>query len=220
MANSCMSTIKFYSEDTEQLTLMHDRFKEIFDSSDTGEIGDYADAFFPEYGRDKMNCRGCVNEIDEIYSRNQYSVFTVWTETPWGPKIGIWYLTVRRFYPKVKISYIAEEPGGGLFNVWDETKGRLFFQETMYADWYLPNKDGQCEYIEDHYAFGDLHDIMDFLDKNLPFEYVHSDNENTLIREVEAKLEEYDKQHECDEDLYFYVESFAEVHPSDYDPFD
>ena len=220
MANSCISTIKFYSEDTEQLTLMYERFKEIYDSSDTGWMGDYADAFFPEYGHDKMNCRGRVDEIDEIYRRNQYSVFTIWTETAWGPKIGIWYLIVKRFYPSVKIAYIAEEQGNALFARWDETEGHIFYPETLYVDGCLPDKEGECDYIDDHYGFGDLQDVMTFLDKRLPFEYVHANSEDALTKEVQAKLEEYGKQHECDDNLYLYVEPFEEVHPSDYDPLD
>lgn len=227
MPNWCQSIIKFYSEDAEQVEAMYKKFQEIIEGKPTAEndfkhgwMGDFANVFFSEHGHEKTNCRGWVDGVEDLCKFENYTVFNMYTETAWGPKIGMWYEITKRFYPKVKIAYVAEEPGCGLYNVWDETEGQLFFPEAMYVEGCLPDKDGHCEYIDDHYEFGDLQDVMEFLDRKLPFKYAHADSEEALTEEVQSKLEEFGKQVECDEDVFFYVARFLEVHPSEYEVFD
>lgn len=137
MPNWCSTVIKFYSENREQLEAMHKKFNEIRNGKPTvendfknGFMGDYANTFLPELGHDKVECRGWVDGIDEIEHNDKYDVFTMWTETAWTAKMGMWAEIVKRFYPEVHIAYIAEECGCDYFCVWDKTKGQMFFPDT------------------------------------------------------------------------------------------
>lgn len=224
MPNWCQTVIKFYSENREQLEEMHKKFTEIKDGRPTEEndfkngwMGDYANTFFPELGHEKVNCRGRVDEIDEIKDSEPYSVFTIWTETAWAAKMGIWHEIAKKFYPDVKIAYISEECGCDYFCVWDETEGQRFFPDAYYVDGCLPTKEGKCEYIEDRYSFYSVKDIQEYLDKTLPFEYERKDNLYELMDEVQKRLDEYSENHECDEDLYIHLSEFEEINPADFD---
>lgn len=223
MPNWCSTVIKFYSEDLKQLAEMHKKFKDIIDSPSTvendfnnGWMGDFANTFFPELGHDKIDCRGWVDGIDDIEQNGEYSVFTMWTETAWGAKVGIWNEIVKRFYSEVHIAYIAEECGCDYFCVWDETEGQIFFPDSHYVDGCLPTKDGRCEYIEDRYCYGSVKEIQEYLDKTLPFEYLHTDNLTKLNEEIGKLLERYENMHDCDEELYFQASEFAEINPEEF----
>lgn len=224
MPNWCSTVIKFYSENKGQLEAMHTKFKEIRDGKPTTEngfkngwMGDYANTFFPELGHKNVACRGWVDEIDEIERIDKYHLFTVWTETAWIAKMGMWHEIVKRFYPEVKIAYISEECGYDYFCVWDETEGQLFFPDSHYVDGCLPTKEGKCEFIEDRYMFSSVQGITDYLDKTLPFGYEHKDNAGALMEEVQNRLDEYRKNHECDEDLYVHFSEFVEMDPAEYE---
>ena len=224
MPNWCSTVIKFYSENREQLEAMHKMFNEIRNGKPTvkndfnnGFMGDYANTYLPELGHEKVECRGWVDGIDEIEHNDKYDVFTVWTETAWGAKMGMWAEIVKRFYPDVHIAYIAEECGCDYFCVWDKTECQMFFPDTYYVDGCLPTKDGKCEYIEDRYMFGSVQDIQDYLDKTLPLEYEHKETVEELMDEVQKRLDEYSENHECKEDLYVHFSEFVEVDPADFD---
>lgn len=227
MPNWCQTVIKFYSENREQLEEMHKKFIEIKDGRPTAEndfkngwMGDYANTFFPELGHDKIECRGRVDEIDEIEEDGEddreYHVFTIWTETAWTAKMGMWHGIVKQFYPEVHIAYVSEERGCDYFCVWDKTKWRLFFPDTHFVDGCLPTKEGKCEFIEDGYMFDSAKDIMNYLDKTLPFEYEHKDSLYELMEEVQKRLDEYSSSHECGEHLYIYLSKFEEINPADF----
>lgn len=223
MPNWCQTVIKFYSENRDQLEAMHKKFKEIKDGESTvendfknGFMGDYANTFFPELGHNKIECRGWVDGIDEIEENEEYHVFTMWTETAWGAKMGMWREIVKKFYPNVCIAYIAEECGCDYFCVWDKTRNKRFFPDLYYVDGCLPTKEGKCEFIEDRYMFGSVKDIRDYLDKTLPFEYEHKDSLDELMEEVQNRLDEYSERNEWDEDLYIHLSEFEEVNPADF----
>lgn len=223
MPNWCSTVIKFYSENKEQLEAMHKKFIEIRDGEPTiendfknGFMGDYANTFLPELGHEKVECRGWVDGIDEIEYYEPYYVFTVWTETAWGAKMGMWAEIVKRFYKDVCIAYIAEECGNDYFCVWDQTENQRFFPDAYYVDGCLPNKEGKCEYVEDHYEFFSVKDIQDYLDKTLPFEYEHKDNLDELMEEVQRLLDKYSTTHEFRDDLFIHIAEFAEIAPADF----
>lgn len=221
MANQCSTVIKFYSENREQLMAMHRKFVEIKDNEQTIKnnlnMENFADTFFSELGHDKIECNGWVDGIDEIEHIDKYHVFTVLTETAWSAKMGMWYEIVKRFYPEVKIAYVSEECGCDYFCVWDKTDGKLFFPDSHYVDGCLPTKDGKCEYIEDKYMFGSVQDIINHLDKTLPFAYEHKYNLYELMDEVQKRLDEYSENHECYEDLYVHFSEFVEMDPADFE---
>lgn len=226
MPNWCWTDIKFYSKDEELLRRMYKDFKAIEEGKPTQEndfgngwMGDFANHYFPEYGAEKVECRGRVDGIDEICERCGISYFTVWTETAWGPKMAIWYEIVKRFYSGVEIAYSAEEAGCGLFLSWDKTNDTIFFPETYWVDGCLPKKGGQkgeCVSIDDRYQFGSEKDIIDYLDDTLPFDFDHSGSLDDVCERIEGLLEKYEEEHESDENLYFQVEQFIEEDPSTY----
>ncbi len=221
MPNWCSTVIKFYSENKEQLEAMHKKFVEIKDAYPIDEDGfnmiGYADTFFFFFLHDKVECRGWVDGIDEIEYDGKYQVFTVWTETAWGAKMGMWHEIVKRFYSEVKIAYIAEECGNDYFCVWDKTEGQRYFPDAYYVDGCLPTKDGKCEYVEDHYEFFSVKEIQDYLDKKLPFEYEHKENLDDFMEEVQRRLDEYSRTNECGENLYIHIAEFAEIAPADFE---
>ncbi len=225
MPNWCSTVIKFYSDKKEPVEAMLKRFREIIEEKPTvendfepGWMGKFADAFFPEIGHDKINCRGWVDGIDdEISECCNLWYFTVWTETAWGAKIGIWNEIVKKFYPDVCIAYIAEECGCGYFCVWDQTKGQLFFPDAFYVDGCIPLKDGKCEHIEDRYQFGTQEDIFKYLDERLPFEYDHKEDLDDLTEELQSKLDECSEKVEYAEFLYIQITEFVEVNPAEFE---
>ena len=161
--------------------------------------------------------RGSIDEIAEIEYDKPYYVFTVWTETAWGAKMGIWAEIVKRFYRKVRIAYIAEECSNDYFCVWDKTKNQRFFPDTYYVDGCLPTKDGKCKYVDDHYEFFSVKDIQNYLDKTLPFDYEHKDNIDELMEEVQNRLDKYSENQECNEGLYVHFSEFVEINPADFE---
>ena len=91
MPNWCSTVIKFYSHDKAQVEEMYKKFSDIINGEATvendfknGWMGDFANTFFPELGHDKIECRGWVDGMDEIYEQDGYTIFTMWTETAWG----------------------------------------------------------------------------------------------------------------------------------------
>lgn len=111
MPNWCSTAIKFYSKDKDRVDEMYKKFLGIIKGEPTQEndfkngwMGDFANTFFPELGAEKIECRGWVDGMDEPYDYDEYRVFTMWTETAWGPKIAIWNEIVEKFYPEVKIA--------------------------------------------------------------------------------------------------------------------
>lgn len=156
----------------------------------------------PELGVDKVECRGHVDQIDDVEQLDQYWVFTVWTVTAWGAKMGMWNEIVKRFYPKVEIAYLAEEGGNDYFCVWDSTAGKKFYPEKFYFDGCFPKEEGHCEYIDDRYSFQSVEEIHEYLDKHLPFDYLHTDDLDALTENIQNKLDDYGELHEYDERLY------------------
>lgn len=224
MPNWCMTTIKFYSEDKEQVEAMHKKFREIMDGEPTvengfghGFMGDYANTFLPELGHDKVECRGHVDQIDDVEQLDQYWVFTVWTVTAWGAKMGMWNEIVKRFYPKVEIAYIAEEGGNDYYCVWDSTADKKFYPEKFYFDGCFPKEEGHCEYIDDRYSFQSIEEIHEYLDNHLPFDYLHTDNLDALTENIQNKLDDYGELHEYDESLYVNIVEFAVIAPADFE---
>lgn len=218
MPNWCWTCIKFYSKNEEAVKVLYEDFKKIFDEDEEcqGFMGDYADHYFPEYGCERVDCRGRVDGIDAIDKLSDLYYFTMWTETAWGPKMGLWYNIVTRFYKGVEIAYSAEEPGCGLFCVWDETEGGLFFPETYYVDGVFPDEDGECYYIDDKYQFNSETEIVEFLKEKMPYIKKWGDTFDKTISIVEDFLETCGNEHSGMESLYFQVGEFVEVNPSEY----
>jgi len=65
--------------------------------------------------------------------------------------------------------------------------------------------------------FGSVQDIINHLDKTLPFAYEHKYNLYELMDEVQKRLDEYSENHECYEDLYVHFSEFVEMDPADFE---
>lgn len=226
MANICSTCIRFYSKHKEQLERMRQRLLEIVEikseEDDFGKnwLGKYANEFFPEYGADRIDCGGWVDGLDVKLTQvknSDYYMFGLWTMTKWSAKIGLWREIVTKFYPDVKIAYIADECGCGYFVKWDETPGQIFFPQQYYADGYLPKNGGGYEYTEDKLEYGTLEDIYKYFDEHLPFSYRHTENVWEMTKEIQCKLDEYEDSCERSEDLYVQIEKYDEVSPADFE---
>ncbi len=226
MPNWCFTGITFYSEYEEQLRAMHDRFEEIRNGKSTvendfghGWMGDYANVFLPEYGHEKVDCRGSVTYIGdvEITFGNDLVFFKIETETAWDAKVGMWQKIVEKYYPDVKIAYVGEECGCGYFVKYDETG--QFYGEEYYLDGCLPAKDkadGDYVYLSDEFdGCGtrlDLEEIQEHLDLVTDLEYKHANTYQELSKNIDDALSVID-----DEELYFSVDEYAIVPPADFD---
>ena len=221
MPNWCSTAIKFYSKDKDRVDEMYKKFLGIIKGEPTQEndfkngwMGDFANTFFPELGAEKIECRGWVDGMDEPYDYDEYRVFTMWTETAWGPKIAIWNEIVEKFYPEVKIAYIAEECWCGVFCKWDDDG--MFYPDEYYVDICYPDKNGEIQTLDDHYQFGSVQEIQKWLDENMGLLYEHTDKLSDLETEVQSVLDAYSEEHDTEEALYCQIEEFESVAPSEF----
>ena len=153
MPNWCSTVIKFYSENREQLEAMHKKFNEIRNGKPTvkndfnnGFMGDYANTYLPELGHEKVECRGWVDGIDEIEHNDKHDVFTVWTETAWGAKMGMWAEIVKRFYPDVHSAEEARKMGNEYIRAWDLRNETVRRVRLMSQEEWQERKSNQNEY--------------------------------------------------------------------------
>lgn len=220
MPNWCSNAIAFYSKDKTVIEEMQKKFVEIYngdgtEDADSGFMGDFLEAYFPQLKPIDCEVRGWVNgRPDEVCQIDDWFYFKIWVETAWGPKMRLWYDIATKCYKGVKIAYISEECGFGLFHKWDEDN--LFFPDTHYIDACYPTKDGETECVEDRYSYGSAEDIMQYFDERLPFEYKHTDNLQELETELQEQLDKYEKEHDCGDDLYCQIGEFIDVHPAEY----
>lgn len=221
MPNWCSTVIKFYSKDKARVEEMYKKFSDIINGESTAEndfkngwMGDFANTFFPELGHDKIDCRGWVDGMDEIYEWDGYAIFTMWTETAWGPKIGIWNEIIKKFYPEVKMAYYAEECGCCLYCKWDEDN--MFYPDEFYVDICYPDKKGEICQIDDHYQFDSVEEIQKYLDEEMGLLYEHKNNPDQQAAEVQSVLDAYAEEHDCEGELYCVIEPFVVEPPENF----
>jgi hypothetical protein len=167
MPNWCNSTIYFYSKDKSTIQNFKDKVVKIYNSTATvengfgkGWLGDYVNTLLaPEYHTDKDNnppCRGRLEFYDEpgIIKYDGYWHFRIHTETAWTPMLEMWQMILKRHYPKIKIAFLAEEPGCEIYIKYDPDN--VFFQFDNYyveydiegyGDEYFDNLDDAANYI-------------------------------------------------------------------------
>ena len=221
MANLCSVGITFYSETKESIEELKKRFEQIFYASTTAEsefgrgwMGDYADAYFPQYGHDKILCRGCI-EPGEFGKKDKFFFYSVSSETISVARMGLWQHIVKDFYPDVKIAYVAEECDNGYYVKWDEDG--LFYRDEYCLSGYIPTRSGEFEYLDEmdiHYWSGDFESLQNKLDEVLPFSFAHSSDICEAEYEIQAKLDGY----ESDEDeVYINIFRFVRMAPAEYE---
>jgi len=222
MPNWCSVVIRFYSKNKEQLEKMRNKFLSIIENAPNDDggfgspwLGNFADEYFPEIGSERVDCRGWVDGTDDIWTRDDYYVFSVWVQAAWGAKMGLWHEIVKRYYPDVSIAYFAEECGCEYFCAWDQTEGKAFCPEAYYVDGCIPTATSDEEYIDDKYGFRSVEEIWQFFDDKLPFKYQHTSDLSKLTEEIQQKLDEYDEKQEYPNGGYFVqIAEFEEVDPA------
>lgn len=91
----------------------------------------------------RIRCRGWVEYIGDIDNLGDEAVFQVDTNTAWAPMIKVWTETIKALkYKTVGFSYMAEESGMELYEIWDPYGD---FPDRYYIDYYLEGEDGKNE---------------------------------------------------------------------------
>ena len=219
MPNWCTTGITFYSKDRELVEKFNNKVLDIMNGKPTvendfgaGWIGDFANTFFPNLGHKKVDCRGCVDCVDEgVFNREGYWFFAIATYTAWSAKMGIWREIIDKFYKGIEIAYIAEECDCGYFLKYDETG--LFYPEVMYVDCCYPDEYGDEQYIDEH-NFDTIPELVKWLNESIPqFSHTMTDSLDKLSCETQEGLEKLD---DGDGRFFFNAEWYAEVPISEF----
>lgn len=137
---------------------------------------------------EKVYCRGewmCRNYDKE---RN---ALTFTTETAWQ-EMNEWRRFIESCYKTIKILYVTEEPGCGIYQTND--KEGIFFKSKYILD-----------YGEDVEYFETLNQAIDFIEKLTEISI-----EEKTVNGIQKELDAYAEENE-DEDLYYSFHEFEKV---------
>lgn len=227
MANTCTTYIRFYSSNREMIDRMLQKFDELYDADETlgnpcGSFRNYVDAFFTQEEADRIDCRGSVTYLQSSTdeSGGHYG-FYMDTESAWTGRLEIWNAIVKRYYPEVKISYAAEEPGCDYFVCWDETEDGAYNNYDYYIDGYLPIKGSLGDYLDNNSRTGSLEDIIKELRDTLPFNFNSKETADDLHREINKMLGRFSERlinrdiGGYIDDYWFTLSAFEKAAPDD-----
>lgn len=212
MANWCYTDITFYSSNHEEIIKMHDEFKSVEDCY----FDTYASKFLTQSKSKNLPLRGCVNSIDEVFKRSDFSCFTISTETAWIPMIELWLTITKEAYRDVQIAYISEEPGCCQYYKWDSEK--LFYPDAVCVDGFVPTKSGEWVYLsdDDRANSDDLDATLKWLRELLPFDFTITEAYDNLQEKLEIYVSGIylSAPHDIPEDNYWIeVGIFKEMPP-------
>ena len=131
MPNWCSTDI-YFTGDTESITDLFNKVTEYtskeFMKSSFGPmwLGNVVLGFGIETAenishKSSVRCRGSINHISDIKETDNDHEFFIQTETAWEPMLKMWTEIIKRNYsdedgnPKITITYLAYEPGNGLY---------------------------------------------------------------------------------------------------------
>ena len=221
MSNLCTGAVTFYSENEESVKRLMLKLEEIYNSPkrkdsvyEKGWLGHFANTFFPEIGWRRIPCQGRI-ELGKMEKKEKYFVYTIYTSTRNEAKIGIWHHIVEKFYPDIKIAYVAEECSMGYYVKWDETG--LFYQDEYCISGCVPVKRDKPIYLgeEDHY-WTDLADLQAWLDELLPFKFLHSTDITEMENSIQEILDELDDD-DGEDKYYFNIYPFISIPPAEFE---
>lgn len=225
MPNWCSSSITFYSTNEKQLRQLHKDFRAIHDGEPTqqngfghGWMGDYANHYYKEIGAEKINCRGSVDEIEDVTQMKKdggtYHYFQMLTTTAWSSKVELWAHIIKDNYEDVDMAFIAEECGNELYEKFDPNN--FFYSSDQYVvNTSYPQKDsnGEIHYEWDAIYAESINDIHDFFhEANLPFLYQEFDTIEKMREYLNARFKSYS---ESGDEGYISIYTYYE-----YDPFE
>lgn len=151
-------------------------------------LGDLIDN--PE-DEDTVNCRGSLIEVSEP----DHGYFSVITETAWVPMAKMWYKVIEHLGLKsVGFAFAAEEPGCGIYWIYDPNGYGDFLNDEVYIDSY---GNIELDSINDYYRKADAVEVLnDFFKTELG-----------RIEDFIPLCERYNEEHEED-DYYINVHTF------------
>lgn len=137
---------------------------------------------------EKVYCRGEWMCRDYDKERN---ALTFTTETAWQ-EMNEWRRFIESCYKTIKILYVTEEPGCGIYQTND--KEGIFFKSKYILD-----------YGEDVEYFETLNQAIDFIEKLTEISI-----EEKTVNGIQKELDAYAEENE-DEDLYYSFHEFEKV---------
>lgn len=163
MPNWCRTNITFYSRDKRQIEkfysiMMNYELPEEFNKINTTKnwIGNfmicshkdfkYEDIINGKYG----NTRGFIEDLSDLLYLEQKDIyyFYIYVDDAWCPHIQPFCSILQKpEYNKIKLAYMAEEPGCELYEKYDPES--LFYDKDEYIiDSYIPDSKLYAEYPE------------------------------------------------------------------------
>ena len=210
MPNWCSTYIKFYSKDKNLITEYQKKLQEIYDAPATiengfgnGFLGDFVNTLLADHpDTEKISYRGYLTESPNSYEIDDYGghyVFSLSTETAWGPMLEMWSLILKKFSNgRIRLAYIAEECGCELYQFYDPDE---LFNFSQYKLELCIEGDNESE------EFENLEEVKEYLYsiKELELEEGILDNKNAdelkmFLHELTEKFEEDD----TGDYIYFY----------------
>ena len=176
MANCCMTDISIIAEPNEIDILWHHLQKasafECNNKSTPGWLGnivEYCGKSYKDY-----ECRGI---IDDAYKPDSTCIH-IFVEDAWEPHLDPFKLLIKTFAPKAQLSYVATEPGNGLYETNDPDYAEKYIIDDMVGGYF-----DDCDYFEPLFTEEGLRsELLRFLND--------SGMENKTLQEIIDEVEE------------------------------
>jgi len=152
---------------------------------------------------DGLRCRGAIEYVGDVtVFSDTDATFDIVTETAWGPMMKMWMEVIEAcYYKSVGFSYMAEEPGCELYEVYDPYGD---FDDAYYVDMYLAGDDeldDNLRKLESERYFTSEEQLMNVLKELLG----KLDDEDETIESLINQVENYPFE---DEDSYVRVYAY------------
>lgn len=138
---------------------------------------------------EKVYCRG--EWMNREYNKKK-NTLTFTTATAWC-EMSEWRSFIESCYKTIKILYVAEEPGCGIYQTND--KEGVFFKDKYVLD-----------YGEDVEYFYTIDEAIKFIEELIGLRL-----EDKTVNGIQGKLDEYAEGNEDEKDLFFSFNEFEEV---------
>lgn len=196
MPNWCFTQMIFHGE-KEEITDLHNKITEWtsknYEENGFGVnwlgnvlhgagLGDRIDSSSSKF----LRCRGNITFFGEVetFKDSTEATFNLDTETAWGPMCLMWKEVIDAMgYKTVGFSYLAEEPGCEVYEVYDPYSD---FLDKYHIDIYVDTAD------EENTELMRIHDRRDYVDDNDLKEalqrFLNTEEEDlkTLIEQIET----------------------------------
>lgn len=138
---------------------------------------------------EKVYCRG--QWMNREYNKEK-NTLTFTTETAWR-EMDEWRKFIESCYTTIRILYVAEEPGMGIYQT-NDLDG-VFFKDKYVLD-----------YSEDVEYFENIDQAVEFIENLIGIKI-----EDKSVNGIQKALDSYVEENEDEEDLFFSFNEFEEV---------